>query len=184
MQLKRFFRRVIGAARLDAATYEEVEHDRSATLPAGLVVVVSAAAAGLGAIHNHGLAGILWHTVAAFVGWHLWAFTTLLIGTRLLPHTDTEADHGQLLRTIGFSSAPGILRVVGIVEPLAGPVFLLTGAWMLVAMVVAVRQALDYRAPGGARGGTGRAIAVCALGFPIYAVVLMSSLLLLGPWPV
>lgn len=183
MQLRRFVRRVIGAALLDAHAYEEVEHDRSATLAAGVVVGASAVAAGVGAIHNHGVSGILWSTLAAFVGWHLWAFTTLLIGTRLLPHANTTADHGQLLRTIGFSSAPGILRVVGMVEPLAGPVFLLTGAWMLVAMVVAVRQALDYRAPTGARGGTGRAIAVCALGFPIYAGVLMSSLLLLGPWP-
>ena len=166
------------------ATYEEVEHDKSATIAAGVVVGLAAAAAGVGAIHNHGVTGIVWSTLWAFVAWHLWAFTTLIIGTRLLPHTDTEADHGQMLRTIGFSAAPGILRIVGIVEPLAGPVFLLTGVWMLVAMVVAVRQALDYRAPDGTQGGTGRAVAVCAIGFPIYALVLMSSILLLGPWPV
>ena len=53
----------------------------------------------------------------------------------------------------------------------------LLGTAVLVATVVAVRQALDYP-------GTGRALAVCALGFPIYAAIQFTSLLLLGPWPV
>jgi formate hydrogenlyase subunit 4 len=42
---------------------------------------------------------------------------------------------------------------------------------------VAVRQALDYRS-------TLRAIAVCAIGFPLYALALIASVLFLGPWPV
>jgi hypothetical protein len=98
------------------------------------------------------------------------------VGTRWLPTPDTSADTGELLRTIGFSSAPGLVRVLGVVPPLAGFVFPLASLWMFVAMVVAVRQALDYRS-------TWRAIAVCAIGFPVYAVGLMLSILVLGPWP-
>ena len=63
------------------------------------------------------------------------------------------------------------------IPPIAGVVFLVSTLWMMVAMVVAVRQALDYR-------GTGRAIAVCAIGFPIYVIPLAASLLVLGAWPV
>jgi hypothetical protein len=59
-------------------------------------------------------------------------------------------------------------------------VFLVCGPWMLAAMVVAVRQALDY----DGRGGTLRSIAVCAIGFPIYALLVAITLLVLGPWPI
>ena len=99
--------------------------------------------------------------LAALAGWWIWAYVAYLIGTRLLPGPETRADPGELVRAIGFSSAPGVLRVLGVVSPIAGPVFLVCTIWMLVAMVVAVRQALDYR-------GSVRAVAVCAIGFPIY----------------
>lgn len=167
---------MLGAALLDADTYEEVEADRGATGQAALVVLLSALAAGIGSIENGGLAGIGWQALASLVGWWVWAYITYFLGTRLLPGPETEADHGELLRTIGFSSAPGLLRVLGLVPAIAAPVFLFCTLWMLVAMVVAVRQALDY-------ARTGRAIAVCALGFPVYALILVVSLLLLGPWP-
>jgi hypothetical protein len=171
-----FLRRMLGAARLDAATYEEVEADRGATGQAAAVVVLAALGAGIGSLENGGVAGIAWHTLASLVGWWVWAYITYLLGTRLLPGPETVADHGELLRTIGFSSAPGLLRIFALVPAIAAPVFLLCSLWMLVAMVVAVRHALDY-------SGSGRAIAVCAIGFPVYAVTIVVSLLLLGPWP-
>ncbi len=171
-----FVQRSIGAALLDAQVYEEVEADRSANMQAAAVVTLAAVAAGIGSATNHGVGGIAWYTVAALVGWYVWAAIAYFIGTRLLPGPHTQADHGELLRTIGFSSAPGVLRVLGVFPPIAGLVFFVSTLWMLVAMVVAVRQALDYT-------GTGRAIAVCAIGFPIYAIVLLLFLVLLGPWP-
>lgn len=172
-----FLRRVLRASLLDANVYEEVEADRGATWQAALVVVLAAVAAGVGAIANHGAAGILWYTGFAVIGWYVWALVACEIGTRLLPGPDTVADHGELLRTIGFSSAPGMLRILALAPAVAAPVFVVSTLWMLVAMVVAVRQALDY-------DSTWRAVAVCALGFPIYAIVLAVTLLLLGPWPI
>jgi len=170
------FHRMLRASLLDAQMYEEVEADRAATWQAFAVVVFSSVAAGIGGLHQHGWSVIGWYTAAALASWWLWAWVTYLIGTRVLPDVETRADSGELLRTIGFSSAPGALRILGLISPIAGAVFLLSTLWMLVAMVIAVRQALDYRS-------TGRAIAVCALGFPIYALILAVSLLLLGPWP-
>lgn len=175
--MTRLLRRMWRAALLDAEVYEEVEADRGATGQAFVVVVLSAVAAGIGSIENSGREGILWSTIAALVGWYVWAYVTYFIGTRFLPGPETVADHGELLRTIGFSSAPGVLRVFALIPPIAGWVFLGCTLWMMVAMVVAVRQALDYV-------GTWRAIAVCAIGFPVYAVMLAASLLLYGAWPV
>ncbi len=172
-----FHERVLGAALLRADTYEEVEADRTATFPAMVVVVLSALGAGIGSVENSGAAGIGWSTLAGVLGWYVWAYVTYFIGTRFLSTRETVADHGELLRTLGFSSAPGILRVFGAVLPFAGILFLVCGVWMLFSMVVAVRQALDYTS-------TGRAVAVCAIGFPVYAATLIVTLLLLGPWPV
>ena len=168
--------RMLRASLLDAGMYEEVEADHKATRQAFAVVVLSSVAAGIGAIQHHGASVIGWYTAAALAGWWIWAWVTYWIGTRVLPDVDTQADSGELLRTIGFSSAPGVLRIFALFSRIDGAVFLLTTLWMLVAMVVAVRQALDYRT-------TRRAVAVCALGFPIYALILAVSLLLLGPWP-
>jgi hypothetical protein len=170
-------RRMLRAALLDACVYEEVEADRGATRQAAAVVVLAAAAAGIGAFENHGAAGIVWYTLSALAGWYVWALVACQIGTRLLPGPRTQADVGELLRTIGFSCAPGVLRILALIPPIAGPVFVVSTLWMLVAMVIAVRQALDY-------DGTARAIAVCVIGFPVYALTLAVTLVLMGPWPI
>ncbi len=169
--------RMIGAARLETAIYEEIEADRGATRQAFLVVLCASVAAGIGGIEDRAFSGILWHTIHGLVLWYVWAYVTYFIGTRVLASAETSANHGELLRTIGFSSTPGLLRAFGVITPIAGAVFVICTLWMLVAMVVAVRQALDYQS-------TLRAVAVCAIGFPVYALGLMLSILLLGPWPI
>ncbi len=164
--------RMIRAAKLDVQLYEEVEADRGSMKQAMTVVVLSAVAAGVGS-GRAGLFAIVSGTIAALVGWYVWAFLTYFIGTRLLPEPQTRADHGELLRTIGFASTPGVLRVFGIVPGLMSPVFLVTGVWMLVAMIIAVRQALDY-------SSTLRAVGVCLIGWLVQAAILVAVVLLTG----
>jgi hypothetical protein len=174
--MSRFVQRMIGAARLDAAAYEEVEADRSANAQAFAVVALSGVALGIGGLANSGWHGIPLQAAAAIVLWLAWAAATYWVGTRLLPGARTAADVGQLLRTIGFSSAPGMLRVLMLIPGAALGVLVVCTLWELVAMVVAVRQALDYH-------GTARAVAVCAIPFPLYVLTLFTSILALGPWP-
>jgi hypothetical protein len=156
--------RMVGAAKLDAATYEEVEADATATSQAMLVVVLANLAAGVGAYRELGFGGLLVTTLVALIGWYVWAFVTYFVGTRFLPGPRTQADIGQLLRPIGFSAAPGLIRVLGIIPGLTALISFIAAVWMLVAMVIAVRQGLDYE-------GTGRAVGVCLIGFACYVVV-------------
>lgn len=161
--MQSFIARVIGAARLNSESYEEVEADKSATGPAIAVVVVSslAAAIGSGAVDPRSIAGML---VAAILSWLIWVFLTLFIGTQLLPGKETQADFGQVLRTTGFSASVGILRIFGALPVVGLPIFVLVTVWMLFTFVVAIRQALDYNS-------TMRAFAVCLLGWVIHAIV-------------
>jgi len=156
--------RMIRAAKLDINLYEEVEADKGAMGQAMGVVVLSSVAAGIGTIGTTGMKGLVLGTIAALVGWFIWAFLTYYIGTRLLPEPQTKADYGELLRTIGFSSSPGLLRVLGIIPLLGSIISLICGIWMLVAMVIAVRQALDYTS-------TWRAVGVCIVGWIVQIVI-------------
>jgi len=171
-----FLQRLIGAVSLDTAIYEEVEADRSATGQAMLVVVLSSLAAGFGArgLGGYSPGNIFFISMLSLMAWAAWALVTFEIGTRLMPERGTRADVGQLLRTIGFSSAPGMLRVFGALPGVTIPMFVLTSLWMLAAMVVAVRQALDY-------SSTARAIAVCALGWALAIVMALVLGVIFGP---
>ncbi|MGH9142875.1 MAG: hypothetical protein ACRD2I_17220 [Vicinamibacterales bacterium] len=171
-----FVMRLIGAMALDPVTYEEVEADRSATGQALLVVVLSSVGAGIGA---RGLgSGSLQSTVfiggLSILAWAAWALLTCQIGVRLMPERETQSDVGELLRTIGFSAAPGMLRIFGVVPGAAIPAFAITAGWMLMAMIVAVRQALDYKS-------TMRAVAVCALGWALALAIAVGLGLVFGP---
>jgi hypothetical protein len=171
-----FVDRMIRAAKLDPHVYEEVEADKSAMGQAMGVVMLSSLAGGIGFMQVAGLTGMVIGTVGSLLGWYVWAFLTYIIGTKLLPEPQTQADHGELLRTVGFSSAPGIIRIFAVIPGLNTIVNLLAGAWMLVAMVIAVRQALDYHS-------TYRAIGVCLIGWLAQAAILGLLVAMMGGIP-
>lgn len=168
-----FMERVIGAARLDVDIYEEVEADTSALGQALAVVVMASVAAGIGSLRDGGIQGLVMATVAALVGWIIWAGLTYIIGTKILPEPQTKADMGEMLRTIGFASSPGLLMVLRNLPILGALVGLIISIWMLLAFVVAVRQALDYES-------TGRAVAVCLIGFLVYLAIGIGMALVMG----
>ena len=174
-----FLLRLAGAATLDPRTYEDVEADQMATLQALAVILLASFAAGIGASGwRSEVASVL--TVSAFaatialVAWICWALVTFEIGSRLFPESQTRADVGQLLRTLGFSAAPGLFLVFGAFPGLTTPVFVLTAAWLLAAMVIALRQALDYTS-------LLRAVGVCSLGWLLTLAFILVFGLLSGP---
>lgn len=145
--------RMKGAAMLDVNTYEEVEADTSATGQAALVVAIVAVCAAIGAVGT-GSQGIIGSVVGQIVGWLVWAGITYLIGDKLLGGTATW---GELLRTIGFAQSPGVLLLFGFIPLLGGILRFFVGIWVLVAGIIAIRQALDF--------STGRAIGTAVLGW-------------------
>ncbi len=159
-----FTERMMGAARCDVATYEEVEHDEGALGQAMGVVALSSVAAGIGSLGSGGVGMLVGSTIGALLGWGVWALIAYVVGTKLLPEPTTQADLGQVLRTTGFAAAPGVLRVFGVIPLLGWIVTFVVAIWMLVTMVVAVRQALDYTT-------TMRAVGVVVVGWVVFVVV-------------
>tara|TARA_Y100000590_G_C15328998_1_gene866937 strand:+ start:51 stop:572 length:522 start_codon:yes stop_codon:yes gene_type:complete len=168
-----FVNRIVRACKLDISLYEEVESDKSATFQAALVVVLSSLAAGVGAL-SLGASNFLMAPILSLISWYVWAYLIYFIGVKFFPEPNTKADHGELLRTIGFSSAPGLIRILGFTPELMSIIFIISGVWMLVAMVIAVRQALDYES-------TWRAIGVVIIAFLVQAIILIMLLRVFGP---
>jgi hypothetical protein len=168
--------RLIGAMALDPVIYEEVEADRGATTQAMIVVVLSSLGAGIGSrgFGSGSLTSIVFISTVALIAWAAWALVTYEIGTRVMPEPQTRSDLGELLRTIGFSAAPGMLRIFGIVPGASVAAFAITAVWMLCAMVVAVRQALDFTS-------TARAVGVCLLGWTLAIGIAVALGLIFGP---
>ena len=162
---------MIGAATLDVRVYEEVEADAGATGQAMGVVLLSSLAGGVSSLGSGaGLGGVVITGIAALLGWVTWAFLTYLIGTRLLPEPQTKADVWELMRTLGFAQSPGLVRIAaglfGTGSLFFGLFQFIVSIWMLVTMVVAVRQALDY-------SSTARAVGVVLVGFVVNVTILL-----------
>jgi len=168
-----FWQRIIRAAKLETDLYEEVEKDTSALPQAMTVVLLSALAAGIGNVSKFGVQGILIGAIGGLISWYVWALLTYWIGTKLIPEPGTKSNLGEMLRTIGFASSPGLIRILGIVTGIYNLIFSLVAAWMLVAMVVAVKCALDYKS-------TWRAVGVCLIGWFIQALLFSFLLTLFG----
>lgn len=173
MDFKLLWNRIVRAAKLDVHLYEEVEADRGALGQAALVVVLSSLAAGVGGAAEGGIPGLLVLALAALAGWFIWAWLIWIIGTKLLPEPQTSADTGEMMRTLGFAASPGLIRFLGIIPVLAVIVNIIAGIWMLVATIIAVRQALDYRS-------TWRAVGVCLVGWIVQILVLAVVFAALG----
>ena len=151
-----FPQRAIGAARLEIPVFEEIEADRTATGQALIIVVLSSLAAGVGLTSSLYNAPVLHRVMLALLLWLFWAISTYIVGVYLMPEPQTETSVGELLRTIGFAASPGILRILGMVPGIGGTIYVISSVWMLVAMVIAIRQALDYKS-------TARAVVVCVI---------------------
>ena len=167
-----FTERMIGAAKLEAKTYEEVEHDESAIGQAMAVVALSVVASGIGSAGSGGVRGLIGGIVAALVGWFVWAGIIYVVGTQAMPEPQTKADFGQVLRTIGFAASPGVLNVFGIIPVLGMLIRVVVPLWQLAATVVAVRQALDF--------DTRRAIATYGTAYLLLYLVVLGLSTALG----
>ena len=160
--------RMIRAARLDVAFYEEAEADTSLTQEALMVVILVSVAAGigsfLGGIINIGIGaavlGLIIGIVLGIVNYYIWAYVTQFVGTNLFHGT---ADVGELLRTLGYASAPRVLSILSFIPCVGGLISLVGAIWALVAGVIAVRQALDF--------DTGNAVLTVIIGWIIILII-------------
>ena len=139
--------RMLGAALLRRDTFEDVEHDRSATWQAMLVVIlasISGAAGGALSGDTGWIMGLILGVVSGVVWWALWALGCWLVGTTILKTTETSADWGELARGIGFAATPGIFSILGAIPYVGWIIGIVIFVWRFAAVLMAVQATLDY----------------------------------------
>jgi hypothetical protein len=171
--------RMIRAAKLDVALYEEVEADTSLTSQAATVVAIVAVCQGLGSALATLMAGassgsqvipaLVFAILGTFISWVVWSSTAYWIGTSLFNGTATP---GEMLRTLGFAQTPGVLGTLSFIPIVGGLAGFIGGVWVLVAGIVAIRQGLDLT--------TGKAIVTAIVGWLIWMVVHVGIILVFG----
>jgi hypothetical protein len=150
--MKRFLNRFYRAAKLDVGLYQEIVQDAGALNQALIVVLIYSMASAYGTFGRTGSIGINIAMITSLLGWYVWAFSAYIIGARLLPEARTEPDRKVITRTMGFASAPGVLRVLGFLPGLGIVVLLTASIWMIAAATVGIRQALRYESISRALG--------------------------------
>jgi hypothetical protein len=169
-----FGERVVGAMSLKASTFQEVEHDTTAMGQAVGVIVLAAVSTGLGNVWYGGVSGILSGIVMSLIGYAVWSLVVWLVGTKVMPDPATKADFPETFRTIGFAAAPGILGIVTIIPIIGWLLLFVLWLWQIAAMVIAVREVLDYT-------DTVKAVIVVVIGWIIqFVVTLILGMMFLG----
>jgi hypothetical protein len=156
--------RIVGAMKLDISIFEEIERDTTAMGQAIGVIVIAAVASAIGAGRGYAVLTLPTTALASLIGYLAWAVAIFLIGTKLMPEPATKADFNETFRVVGFSAAPGLFSILGILPVLGYAVRFVVLIWMIAAMVVAVRQVLDYST-------TAKAVIVCLIGFAAFVVI-------------
>lgn len=156
--------RIVGAMKLDANTFEDIERDPTAMGQAIGVIALAAVSAGIGNVWYGGLTGIVFGIITSLIGYLLWAVVVWLVGTKLMPDPATKADFPETFRVVAFAAAPGLLGIVTIIPLLGWLLMFLIWIWSIAAMVIAVRQVLDYT-------DTFKAVIVVIIGFVANLIV-------------
>jgi len=139
-----FLKRIFRAVKIDPDVFNEVQKDKKATLSAAIVVILSSTAAGIGAT-SLGSSNFILAPLFSLISWFVWAYIVYFVGVKLFPDPRTKTTQFALLRAIGFSSAPGMIRIFGFNESLMTVTFVGSAFWMLACMIVAVRETLNFR---------------------------------------
>jgi hypothetical protein len=159
-----FGERIIGAAKLDANTFEDIERDQTAISQTVGVIALAAVSTGIGNVWYGGISGIIFGILTSLVGYAVWAVIVWLVGTKVMPDPATKADFQETFRVIGFAAAPGLLGIVTIIPLLGWVLLFCIWLWTIAAMVVAVKQVLDYT-------DTFKAVIVVIIGFVVNFVL-------------
>jgi hypothetical protein len=159
-------------AMLDTTVFDEIRTDSTATIPALVVAVVATLLAGLGGwlwwfvadIPDKGkmfVQSVILGSILSLLFWFIWITITYVLLTQVFR---ARADLNELIRVMGFATAPLALGILMFIPELDWGIGIFYIALFFALTTIAVQSATD--APAG------RALAANAIGFAVWAIVL------------
>ncbi|NNL67391.1 MAG: hypothetical protein HKP30_14175 [Myxococcales bacterium] len=157
--------RLTAALRLDRRVFLEVSRDPEAFPQAVGMVTLAGFARGIGALPYEGFYGLIGGVLAGYVLWVVCSTVVYMVGVVTF---GGRADFPELLRTLGFASAP-LFGLVFCAFPIGAGVPVIWWAAHLLALVaftIAVRESLELPPQ--------RAFLVCVIALALGLVTLLA----------
>ena len=152
--MKNYLSRIFRAAKLDRTLYQEAVDDPKFFGQAIITVIAYSSFSGIGGFGLAGGSGINIGMASTLIAWYVWAFTTYFIGAKFFRESDEPVERKAVYRAMGFATAPGLLRIFGLVPSIGSLIVLLVSIWVIVASVIAVKEVFNY-------SSNWRALGVC-----------------------
>jgi len=138
---------MLRAALLEADFYEEVEAEPRSIGQATVVVLLTCIAGSLGSwLVGRPPFRIATDVLEPLVLWLAGGAFSYMVGATFFRGPETATSYTEVLRTSGFAFTPGLLRLAIAIPPyeLGFGLTVFSDLWILVAGIIAVRQALDF----------------------------------------
>jgi hypothetical protein len=175
--MRTFISRMIDAAKLDSSLFEELINDPTTQGQSVWVVAIFAMATGFGLFSRAGALAVNSCLVTTFFAWYFWSFTLYFAGTYLFRDAGKKADRKTVMRVMAFASAPGILRLLGVIPQTSVILFIVTSVWIIAASVMGIKMAFEIPT-------TGKVLLLCAgawlLAFLVQFLLLVTIFSALG----
>ena len=88
---------------------------------------------------------ILLSGLTAILSWLIWALLIFVIGAKIFPEKDTNANFKKILIGVGYAHAPGLLRFFGFIPDLVVPLIFLTQFWIFASLIIATREIFSFK---------------------------------------
>lgn len=152
--------RIIRAIRLEPGLYREAA-DNEKLMSESLIIVVAVALIGaLGSVFGADrpfMSFMADLSNSILFGWLLWSLVAYFVGTAFF---EGKASVNELLRAIGFASAPRILSLFAAIPCIGWLIAVIGFVLSLIATVIAIREAMRF--------DTDKAIVTAVIGFILY----------------
>jgi hypothetical protein len=121
--------------KMDHTVYDEIAADENATAQAAIIVAITALLTALGTLFVSNFGAFIWTFIRLVaVGWVLWSAIVWFVGSKLFAGNGTFFN---VLRVLGYVTAPLILGIIPVVGSLIG------GILSLVLAFFAIRETMD-----------------------------------------
>ena len=141
--MKLLFSRMIRAMKLDPTFFEEIINDPKSQGHSVWVVAILAMATGYGMFSRAGGTAVNIGLAVTFFSWYIWAFTIYFVSTYMFASAPSRTDRKTVMRVMAFASAPGVLRLFGVIPHMTLIVFLLTSVWIIIAGAIGIKKVFN-----------------------------------------
>ena len=138
--MKPIFKRMQRAIMLDQTLFDEIVADPSIQGQSVWVVAIFAMTTAFGTFSMISGTAVNIGLITTIITWYIWAFSVFYVGTRILGPMSEGSDRKTIMRVVAFASAPGVIRLLGVIPKITMIILAISSIWILIAAVMGLKK--------------------------------------------